>query len=231
MVASLEKRRIYQDVVHYIHTQIENRSLKPGDKLPPERKLAETLGVSRNSVREAIRALSEKGVLTSRQGAGTYISSQDHDSLMRNLTATVWEQQNRLHDIFEFRRLVEPQIAALAAVNITPQQVSSLRELIRSQEKTIQRGHSDPWHDAQLHSLVAQASGNTVFVEIMDVLNKKFSDVRSQGLLSPHRVRESIAGHRRILTALAKGDPHEAKQAMHDHLVEVEEIIFSCPGE
>ncbi len=226
MGAGTDKRRIYQDVVHYINTLIKKGRLGPGDKLPPERKLADDLNVSRNSVREAIRVLSENGILTSRQGAGTFISSRDRASLIATLADAMQEQQERLQDIFEFRRVIEPQIAALAARHISPEQLEQLKALIREQEQEIADGHAEGDHDARFHSLVAAASGNHVFKEVMDVLNKRFSDVRSQGLLSIKRSKESVAGHWRIFSALEMADDSAAMQAMHDHLISVEQNIF-----
>lgn len=226
MASGAEKRRIYEDVVHYIHSLITSGRLGPGDKVPPERRLAEELQVSRNSVREAIRALSENGVLTSRQGAGTFICSIEYDSLVASLANVVNDQRERLEDIFEFRKVVEPSVAALAARRITPDQLVELKVLITEQQSQIAEGNAEGLHDAEFHMAIASASGNTVFREVIDILNKRFSDVRSQGLLSLKRSRESVAGHQRILEALEKADESAAFKAMEDHLQRVEENVF-----
>src|SRR5262249_23395810 len=119
MLPSSKKTRLYETIVAQLGQLIQEGKLRPGDRLPPERELAARLQVSRASVREALRSLELQGLLSSRQGSGTFIAAIGQEELLRAFTRLAEEGQT-LRDIFELRFLLEPPIAAMAARGAPP---------------------------------------------------------------------------------------------------------------
>ena len=118
-------RRSYQKLTERLRQFMEEGHFRDGDKLPPERALAESFGVSRSSVREAIRALAEKGLLESRQGDGTYVRVPDIEPLKEAILEAVDSEGLMFDEVTEYRRIVEPGIAEIAAVRHTSPAISS----------------------------------------------------------------------------------------------------------
>ena len=113
------RKRLHEEIVGQIRTLIDEGELKSGDKLPPERRLAELFGVSRHCLREAIRALEQQRIVTCRLGDGTYVLSGSEENLIEPFAEVIEQRREKLREILELRRLIEPQIASLAAVNAT----------------------------------------------------------------------------------------------------------------
>jgi GntR family transcriptional regulator, transcriptional repressor for pyruvate dehydrogenase complex len=109
---SNRQKRIYEEISTRLQTLMQSDDLKPGDRLPPERQLAVMFGVSRNSVREAIKSLEQHGMLVSKPGAGTFISANSKANVAMALGDAFARERHRLEDIFELRLLLEPQIVA-----------------------------------------------------------------------------------------------------------------------
>jgi GntR family transcriptional regulator, transcriptional repressor for pyruvate dehydrogenase complex len=225
---SQSRRPVYQDVREHIQELIRKGDLREGDKLPPERKLAETFDVSRNSVREAIRVLAENNIVQSRQGDGTYVCAADDGLLMNFVARALENRKRRVREIFEFRRILEPQIAFLAAKNITRNEVDRLKVLIFDQERRIVSGEQDFDLDATFHLSLATATRNTVIVQVLRTLNDVLSETRSNGLQTEERRAASLRTHVLIVDAMEKRDPEAAKQAMNMHLLEVEQAVFGA---
>jgi GntR family transcriptional regulator, transcriptional repressor for pyruvate dehydrogenase complex len=221
-----ERRSVYQDIREQIHELIRKGELRVGDKLPSERRLAEQFGASRNSVREAIRTLAENQVLESRHGDGTYILSQDHRAGMERLRNALEKRKRRVREIFEFRRILEPQVAFLAARHITRAQIDRLKVLVFEQERRIISGQGDSDLDVDFHLVLARGTKNTVLVEVLRTLNDILSETSPDTLQTEERRRASLRTHVLIVDALEKRDPEAAKQAMNLHLEEIEELVL-----
>jgi len=224
---SQSRRPVYEDIREHIQDLIRKGELRRGDKLPPERKLAETFNVSRNSVREALRVLAENNIVQSRHGAGTYICAEDESSLVNSLTRALENKKRRLREIFEFRRILEPQIAFLAANNITRHEIDRLKVLIFDQEKRIISGEEDSDLDAAFHLSLARAAKNIIMVEVLRILNDILSETRWGAIQTEERRTASLRTHISIVDALEKRDPEAAKRAVSMHLVEVEQAVFA----
>ena len=221
--------RLYQEIAHQIELLISEGRLEPGDRLPPERALAGSFKVSRNCVREALRALAEKKLVESRQGDGTYVRDDAASDLARTFAEAFSAQRERIAEIFELRRAVEPGIAALAAEKATPRDIARLKAVVFDQERALEAGRVDPGLDAAFHKALAEATHNRVVGEIMTALTGTMAESRSGFLQSARRGRASLATHLALLAAVEAGDPEASRLAMCAHLDRVAGAVFA-PG-
>lgn len=225
-VQPVRKKSIYEEIVTQLRGMIDRGELKPGDKLPPERKLAELFSVSRGTVREAIRALSEQHLVESRQGAGTYVTDMDAERFATVFAGAILRGQPGLRDIFEVRKLLEPRIAALAARNRSSVHVRRMEAVLAAQSSALTAGKSGEGLDQQLHGLLAEASGNKILLALIESLHDELSESRVEGLQSPSRQQASLAAHRAVVSAVRNSQEDSAHDEMRKHLEEIERIVF-----
>jgi GntR family transcriptional repressor for pyruvate dehydrogenase complex len=222
-----EKKYAYTTIIERIRDMIVGGELTPGDRLPPERKLAEALGVSRNSLRQAFQALAERKIIESRQGDGTYLlASLEAFSQSDALFDAIKAQSGFLRDTLEFRHLMEPQIAALAASRIEPAALDRLKILVCDQQRALMAGREDDTFDSEFHRQLAQCSGNRVISQVMTTIAAIIDETRSTWLQSNERRNASVEGHLRIIDALESGNADSAFTAMKNHISEIENHIF-----
>ncbi|MCJ2165823.1 MULTISPECIES: FadR/GntR family transcriptional regulator [unclassified Pseudodesulfovibrio] len=222
----VQRKSISEEIVSQLKGMIDQGRLLPGDRLPAERKLAEQFGVSRTSVREGIKILAESGLLESRQGAGTFVSENEGGAREGSLLEAVLSGDFDLQDVFEVRKMLEPEIAALAARNGSPSAKNRLEAILMEQEQAIRSGSSGAGLDHQFHQALAEASGNPVLREMVSALHEGFARSREDIVQSPQRQEASLAAHRAIIEAVRNGHAMQAERAMREHLEEVERIIF-----
>ena len=217
-----EKRYAYTVVVERICDRIRAGALLPGDRLPPERQLARELAVSRTSVRQALQALAERGVVKSRQGDGTFVADELTGSFPGDAILDVLNRERGvLGDILEFRRLLEPQIAALAARRIDAAGIDRLKVVVCDQQRALLAGRPDAALDAEFHRLLAECAGNRVLVRVMAALRATVDETRAARLRTSGRQNASMEGHLRLLDALEARDAAAAHAAMEQHIAEI----------
>lgn len=214
-----------RQVEEQILGEIRARSLKPGDRLPPERGLSQRFQVSRNTVREAIRALAEKGILISRRGAGSYVTEAAEDILSGRLRKRLDKRHRHLAEVFEVRALLEPVIAARAACTVTPEDIEGIEAILEQQKQALARGENPVGFDEAFHQALVRATGNRVLWSVYDTLREVLSQSRAEGLQTEARARLSVAAHERILVALKKKDPKAASREMARHMETVEKNV------
>ncbi len=229
-----EQTPVFETVAEQIQEMIRSKGLKQGDRLPPERKLANLFKVSRSSIREAIRSLAQQEIVKSRRGDGTYISAPIEDKTLRAFSEAFSRQKERVHDIFEFRRAIEPQIAAAAAAKRSREHLDRLKVIICDQERGLKLGKDVRELDTQFHRVIAEASGNTFFIATLKALAPEIAETRSSSLITPERLKRSVSYHYKLLDALEAGDCNLARKLMEEHLNTAEETsladnIFSNP--
>ncbi|WP_147821124.1 FadR/GntR family transcriptional regulator [Salidesulfovibrio onnuriiensis] len=224
-------RHQYQVIVDRIKSMIENGEFSTGDRIPPERSLAQTFSVSRNCVREAIRALAEKGILESRLGDGTYVRSTDQTELSDHLAEAIQTQKQRIREIFELRMLLEPQIASLAAERISPDALNRLKAIVLDQGRAAAAGETDAQLDALFHQTLAEAAGNGVVLKVMDTIKTLLEDTRSEFMRPGRRKGASVEGHLQIIEALENRNPLGAYFTMTNHIKNMESIALHPEGE
>ncbi len=214
-----QKAKLHDLITSRLRELIRDGKLKPGDRLPPERKLAELFQVSRNSVREAIRILEDKQIIHCRPGSGTFVADIDGESILEAMTDAFESQRTKLEQILEFRQVLEPGVARLAARRISPAALNTLAEIIRNQEEILFRGEGNQRElDLLFHQTLVEATGNRVLSTVLDTIGEKIRETRSDSLLSERRARQSIAAHKRIFAALEAGDSRRAGKEMERHL-------------
>ena len=219
----IKRTKVYQEVAEQIMTLIEEGKLKHGDRLPPERRLAEIFQVSRHPVREAIRILEDQKVLVSRVGSGTFVVNEHGPSVDDLLTRALHREKAKLAEIFQFRRMIEPQIAAHAALKASGQDIAALERLINRQKKAGDVGLMVEL-DQAFHIALARATQNGTLLKVVERLNDILSESRVKVSRNPNRNALSVAGHIKILRAVAGGDSKAAQAAMEDHLLQVEDL-------
>lgn len=219
---NLEGKRLHEAIVQRFHALIQQGTLEHGAKLPAERVLAEQLKVSRGSVREAIRTLELQGLVVSKHGSGTFIDTQSLNAVATLMTSSLGTSDAQLHDIFEVRHLLEPQLAALAAQRATPKDVERLASILVEQQRQIIEGETGVDADTEFHFALATSTHNTALVKVVSAVEDVLRQSRDQSLQQPGRPQRSLESHREILEMVRTGDHMGARSAMEHHLTEVE---------
>jgi len=220
------RSRVYEEVAAQIQRLIADGRLRPGDKLPAERELAETFRVSRGSLRDAIRTLELMGMVEARQGEGTVVRDLTPDSLVVPLSTVLVRKRELVAELLDVRRMIEPGLAGRAARHATPAEVAELEEILRRQEARMRRGEPAVEEDSEFHYAIARAARNRVVLKVLDVLMDLLRESRARSLQVKGRQERSHAGHRRILKAIQRRDAAGAEAAVRRHLGEIEEIVL-----
>ena len=221
----IRRNKVYEEVARQIERLILKR-LKPGDKLPSERELAEMLRVSRGSIRDAIRSLELTGLVEPRQGTGTIVREASADSAVNPLTNALKRRKESVIELLDFRKMLEPPLAARAATHASPEELLEMEDILRRQEEKQRQGDAAVAEDAEFHYSVALASDNSVILKVLDILMDLLRETRERSLQVEGRAQRSLAGHRRILAAIKGHDAEAAKSAMRRHIEDVEEIVL-----
>ena len=229
----IRKTKIYAEIAAQIQRLIADGRLRPGDKLPPERELAELFGVSRGSVRDAIRVLEMQGLVEPRHGDGTVVREIPIDQLVRPLADALSASKDRVAELFDMRKMLEPPLARAAALRATAEDIRALEEIVERQARRVRGGEVAIEEDNEFHYRLAAAAKNQVMLRTMDILMELLRDSRVRSLQSPGRAEKSLYGHRRILSAVRRGDPDMAVQAMRLHVEEIEQVLAleQLPGQ
>ncbi|HXY14970.1 MAG TPA: FadR/GntR family transcriptional regulator [Terriglobales bacterium] len=223
---SIRRNKVYEEVARQLERLILTK-LHPGDKLPSERELAESLGVSRSSIRDAIRSLELVGLVEPRQGSGTVVREISAETLMNPLTSVLRHKIELVTELIDFRKMLEPPLAARAATHASAEELEEMEEILHRQEAKFRIGELAVEEDSEFHYAIAMASGNSVVLKVLDFLMDLLRDTRERSLQTEGRPQKSLAGHRKILAAIKKRDAEAAKAAMRHHIEDVEEIVLN----
>jgi GntR family transcriptional repressor for pyruvate dehydrogenase complex len=226
MLKAVRKKRAYEDIVKQIRHLVEKGRLKRGDQLPTERELSETFKVSRATVREAIFSLETMKLVDRRQGDGTYVIASSEETLVQPLAAALFHEKDDLIDIFFLRKIIEPEVARLAAENATPEEIDEMEEILKEQEKEVANGRNPLQTDSNFHHFLVRTSKNRVLERLLLALFDLLIKTREKYLQTEERKQKSLHGHQNILIAIKNRNGPAARQAMRRHLEEVENIVF-----
>lgn len=217
---------VTDEAIEKIKGMIVSGVLKPGDRLPKEDLLAEGLGLSRSSLREAVRALTLVRVLDVRQGDGTYVTSLDSRLLLDAVSFVVdFHRDDSVLFFLEVRRIIEPAATGMAARRITDEQVEGLREILAkvtpssSAEELVA-------NDLTFHRTIAEYCQNPVLVSLIDSMSIPTTRARVwRGLTQEDAVRRTITEHHGIVDALARREPEVAAARCAVHIAAVEDWL------
>jgi len=184
--------------------------------------------VSRSSVREALRSLESQGFIESRQGDGTYIASQPVEALVRPLASVIFTEKDDQMELFEMRRMIEPDLAYLAAERATEEEIAMMEKVLDLQEDQIARGEYGTDVDRNFHYIMARAARNKALLRITDNIIDLLAESREQYLQVEGRPQKSILRHREVLDAIRAGDPERAEKCMLEHLMDIETSLFGA---
>jgi GntR family transcriptional repressor for pyruvate dehydrogenase complex len=223
---AIKKTKLYEKVAQQIQGLIRDGLLKPGDKLPPERELAETFQVSRSSLRDAIRTLEVMGLVEPRQGEGTIVCELSAESLVSPLSTMLLGKRELVGELLDMRLILEPPLAARAAAHVTPEELNYMEDVLARQKEKVDRGELAVEEDSEFHYTIASAAKNSVVLKVVDVFMDLLRESRARSLQVKGRLQKSFAGHRRILNAIRRHDAAEAELAMRRHIEEIEGIVL-----
>ena len=220
MFLPLQNQKIYQQVASQIQDMILDGRLKSGDKLPAERMMSEQFKVSRNSIREAIRALEILGIVESRQGGGNFIVAGSSDCLFEPLSIMFKLRNGSFSDLLEIRRGLEMEAASLAAQKITKAHKVRVKELLEEFKNASGERESIDL-DKKLHLLIAEISGNAMLSGFLNSISKLFEqavrDGRKMILKTFDNNKVLIKMHRDLCNAITSGKPEAAAKACRRH--------------
>lgn len=228
MLGSLQKIQIEKPVdkiIKQIKTLISNGEIKPGDKLPPERVLAEHLGVGRSQVREAIQKLEFYGILRTYPQSGTFVSGIGIIALEGLISDIVNLEEHDFHSLIETRVLLEKEAAFLAATRRTQDDIASLKNAIQAYDAKINQGLTAVEEDLLFHIKIAEASKNNVLKSLMMIITpdilKNYVQLKA---CKPDSFNKAMTEHHIILQHIVNQEPKLAAEAMELHLMGVIEL-------
>jgi GntR family transcriptional repressor for pyruvate dehydrogenase complex len=231
---AIKQTKTYTEIVEQITTLIKNGDLKPGEKLPSERALAQELGIGRQSLREAFSVLDASGVLEARPGRGTFVREDGMVNSEGLLTG--YSEFDRPFELMEARRVIETQIIALAAERITEAELKEMEQLITRMEQIVRGGGHPSDEDKKLHLLIARASGNVVLYKMMNLITENMGQklwvtLKKQSLAVPGRNERYHEEHAALLQALQDRDKDKAVSIMLKHLTGIEQHLLDTENE
>src|SRR5271166_3477814 len=188
---AIPRNKVYQEVAKQLERRI-TQELKPGDLLPPERQLVQMLGVSRGSVRDAIRSLELMGLIEPRQGVGTVVCGPGA-SPGNPLANALLEKRKLVAELLDVRKMIEPPLTGRAAVHSSTDEISHLEEILARQEAKVREGELGIEEDSEFHYSIALASGNSVVLRVVDVLMDLLRETRERALQVEGRQEKSLA--------------------------------------
>ncbi len=218
---------VTDEAIEKIKDMIVSGRLRPGSRLPREADLAAELGLSRNSLREAVRALALMRILEVRQGDGTYVSSLEPEVLLDALGFLVdFHQDDSVLDFLAVRRIMEPAATALAARKMSDEQVEQLRRTVATDSSLSTSVAELVDHDLAFHSRIAAGSGNTVLASMLESISMPTARARIwRGLTQQDAFSQTIAQHQGIVEAIAQRDPELAAARATVHIAGVEDWL------
>ncbi|WP_229668601.1 FadR/GntR family transcriptional regulator [Edaphobacter acidisoli] len=210
--------QLTMQVVEHVRGLIASGEVKPGDRLPPERDLARQLKISRSSLRAGIGFLSAMGVLKSRHGAGTFVSSGPPALDSSSLSVLGVLHGFMPWQMFEARLVIESNVAALAAERASGEHIAELAEEVAEMYATLDNPHQYLIHDVRFHRTVARASGNPILGALMETITANLYEYRSKTVMNAQDLKESAEMHREVYRAIRSHNPTQARTAMEKHL-------------
>jgi GntR family transcriptional repressor for pyruvate dehydrogenase complex len=231
MFKSIKRQRVSDEIVNQIKDLISQGVLNPGDRLPPERELIREFGVSRPSLREALKSLVAQGFLEVKQGNRTFVKSITSEKLQDPLSLILKADTQKIFDLIEVRKAMEAWGVFHATQRGSEEDIKRLEEIIGEMKTALDEGKSWEKQDADFHLAMAQATHNTIQTHIMftiyDLLRESVARVfRDQG-----KAKKLFQQHYRIFSAIKNRSPEKARERILEHLNYVESEVKALEGQ
>jgi GntR family transcriptional regulator, transcriptional repressor for pyruvate dehydrogenase complex len=219
----VQSEKLSERISHQLLQTIASGHYLPGDMLPPERDLATAFHVSRVAVREALGSLGAKGILSVRQGRGTTVNPMELWNTLDPEVLMLLQGDQVFDKLIEMRRIFEPELAAIAATNISPEEIEELRGICDLPETDSMEQHVE--RDTAFHVLIARATHNPVLLIVFSSISDLLRESRRRTFSVSGELAKARQWHHAIFTAIEKHDAEAARQAMTAHLGQVGEAL------
>ena len=227
LYSAISKEKLYLKVADFIQDLILSQQLHPGDKLPPERELAERMGLSRTVVREAIKALQERGLVDVVPGSGTFVSTKEAvtERLGYSLNLVFQMESKSIKHLQEVREALEVDIAELAAKRAAPEHLEQMQVAVEKMDRSLDSPEDYVNADLHFHLVLAQATGNPLFIALVNSVIDLLREARLFIFESPGAPSRGQKWHKEILRCIQQKDSECARKAMAQHLSQAYEDL------
>ena len=229
MLKPIRRKRLYQDIIEQIQLLIRDNELKPGDKLPSEREMAENLSVSRTSVREAISVMESAGLVEVLQGKGVFLINDENTKLLNKLDKLLNSQGLNLIELIEVRQGLEGQAAYLAAIRRSETDLQKIKSAYIKMEKAYANDLVAAEEDYEFHISVVTAAKNPMLLKAVELFTDPF--LQGVNILREKSIKSGkgqiiLSEHFDIYKAIEEQDELKAQTAMWNHLVAAKKRYF-----
>jgi GntR family transcriptional regulator, transcriptional repressor for pyruvate dehydrogenase complex len=234
----VDRVSLSEQVAKQLQELIINGGLKPGDKVPPERQLAEQLSVSRTVIRESVKLLQERGLVKVVTGSGTYVSEMDPNVVVQSIGLFMSNRKNKLKDLFETRSLLEVEIASLAAERATKEDLENLEKTLDEMKKTLSKSYFDDDNlrafvqaDLEFHRGLAWSTNNSLLPILVDSIYGLLFEFSLKVSRIPGAPESAYKYHQLIYKHVSDHDYQKTSQEMRNHLLEAERFAAMIMSE
>jgi len=241
-VKQIKRNKIFRVISDQLEKAIATGQLKPGDKLPSEKKLTEMFAASRSSVREAIRILEQKGLITIKRGAGggAVVRKMDTRKMTESFSLFLQSRQVRFDQMAEFREIMEGEITALAAKRANRQDVARVKAILQNARNILDH-EADNWRefynlDIEFHIEIGRIAANPVFSALLSMLHRDILGADDRfALPAPELMEQNYRDLEAIAAAIETGNPRQAQKAARQHVrafnshMKTQEEMFARP--
>lgn len=224
--SSISRNAVWSTTADQIKTLIETGTLPADTRLPSERILCDRLGISRVSLREALRVLESDGYVEVKAGLGTFVRPAESWTPRDPLEQWGRQHEELIEKLLEMRELIEPGIAGLAARNARSQDIAALRRAVSGLARAREGSEEAIGLDAEFHRLLAYSTRNSVVGELIDYVMSATGQERRITLSEPGGVPQAVEGHGRIVAAIEARDSAGAERAMRNHLADARDYLL-----
>jgi GntR family transcriptional repressor for pyruvate dehydrogenase complex len=218
----IKKEGVAEKVVQRILDLVRSGNLKAGDRLPAEREMIDIFGISRPTLREALRSLATLGVIEMRHGGGAFVTDLHAKSLLAPLDFFLSLSAENAQEVFECRRLIEIEIARKCAEKASPKAIDELEAMLSAQEKITDDPVAFRILDSEFHEKLFQIAGNAIMERLAQGFYNLGLDARRKATASPLVTRQSLKDHAEIVAGVKKGSVKQTAAAMDRHLRHIE---------
>ena len=232
LFSPIKTSKLSDEVYNQIVSLISRGTLKPGDKIPSERDLAADLGISRQSVREALNRAEVMGLIDVRQGEGSFILSSINKSLKPPLTIIIEKEAERIFEFIEIRKLIEGWCAEKAASEATGEDLKNMEEILGKMKKVASKDKQWEELDLELHLSFAKATHNVIAIHMMEALKTNFKPFFKFAKSMPRSEKIDVLWqhHFEIFKAIKSRNPRAAQKKVIDHLNFIEKKLKEDMG-